>query len=69
MSDTGRIEPVLDYRFNSREGRDLIRLAASRLGLKETMPGPIKKTLLIVGILFLLALALDVWGLIYLPAH
>jgi hypothetical protein len=34
----GRIRPVAPYRFNSREGRDVIRLAAKQLGLKEGLP-------------------------------
>ena len=34
----GRIRPVAAYRFNSREGRDVIRLAAKQLGLKEGLP-------------------------------
>lgn len=38
LSDRGRIEPVVDYRFNSREGRDLIRLVGKQLGLKEHQP-------------------------------
>jgi hypothetical protein len=42
LSDRGRIEPVVDYRFNSREGRDLIRLVARRLGLKERQPLSLK---------------------------
>jgi hypothetical protein len=29
---------VAAYRFNSREGRDVIRLAAKQLGLKEGLP-------------------------------
>ncbi|BBY09074.1 hypothetical protein [Mycobacterium noviomagense] len=38
LSDRGRIEPVVDYRFNAREGRDLIRMVARQLGLKERQP-------------------------------
>ena len=34
----GGIRPVAEYRFNSREGRDVIRLAAKQLGLKEGLP-------------------------------
>lgn len=45
LSDRGRIEPVVDYRFNSREGRDLIRLVARQLGLKERQPLMLKLTL------------------------
>ena len=42
LSDRGRIEPVVNYRFNSREGRDLIRMVGKQLGLKERMPLSIK---------------------------
>lgn len=45
LSDRGRIEPVVDYKFNSREGRDLIRLVAGQLGLKERWPLTMKITL------------------------
>lgn len=38
LSDRGRIEPVVDYRFNAREGRDLIRAVARQQGLKERPP-------------------------------
>lgn len=38
LSDSGRIEPVAAYGFDSREGRDVIRLAARRLGLRERRP-------------------------------
>ncbi|WKG00786.1 hypothetical protein [Mycolicibacterium sp. HK-90] len=38
LSDRGRIEPVADYRFNSKEGRDLIRMVARQQGLKERQP-------------------------------
>ncbi|WP_102141305.1 hypothetical protein [Mycobacterium hubeiense] len=48
LSDRGRIEPVVDYRFNSREGRDLIRLVARQLGLKERQPLMLKLTLAVV---------------------
>jgi hypothetical protein len=34
----GHVRPVAEYRFNSREGRDVIRLAAKQLGLKEGLP-------------------------------
>ncbi len=42
LSDQGRIEQVVDYRFNAREGRDLIRLVAKRQGLKERQPLAVK---------------------------
>ena len=38
LSDRGEIEPVVNYRFNSREGRDLIRMVARQQGLKERQP-------------------------------
>lgn len=38
VSDRGRIEAVVDYRFTSREGRDLIRMVARQEGLKERQP-------------------------------
>lgn len=34
----GSIAPVADYRFDSREGRDLVRMAAKQLGIKERPP-------------------------------
>jgi len=63
LSDRGRIEPVVDYRFNSREGRDLIRAVARQLGLKERLP---------FSLMFSLVAALAtpvvfaIWGLIAL---
>lgn len=44
LSDRGLIEPVVDYKFNSREGRDLIRLVAKELGLRERLPMTLKLT-------------------------
>jgi len=38
LSDRGVIEPVVDYKVNSREGRDAIRLVAEQLGLRERLP-------------------------------
>ena len=38
IGSDGQIHPVADYRFNSREGRDVIRLAAQQLGLTERLP-------------------------------
>lgn len=38
LTDCGQIEPAADYKFNAREGRDLIRLVAKQLGLKERFP-------------------------------
>jgi len=42
LSDRGRIEPVVDYKFNAREGRDLIRMVAEQQGLKERQPLAVK---------------------------
>lgn len=45
LSDRGHIEPVVNYRFNSKEGRDLIRLVARQLGLTERQPWSVKLAL------------------------
>ena len=42
LSDRGVIEPVVDYKFSSREGRDAIRLVAEQLGLRERLPMTLK---------------------------
>lgn len=42
LSDDGRIERVVDYRFDSAEGRDVIRLAATQLGIPEKQPLSVK---------------------------
>jgi len=42
LSDRGVIESVVDYKFNSREGRDAIRLVAQQLGLRERLPMTLK---------------------------
>lgn len=42
ISDRGRIEQVVDYKFNAREGRDLIRTVAKQLGLNERQPLTVK---------------------------
>lgn len=42
LSDRGRVEQVVDYKFNAREGRDLIRLVARQQGLKERQPLAVK---------------------------
>ncbi|MDO3398820.1 hypothetical protein QWI29_02135 [Mycolicibacterium neoaurum] len=42
LSDRGVIEPVVDYRLNAREGRDLIRLVATELVLRERLPMTLK---------------------------
>lgn len=65
LSDRGRVEPVVDYKFNSREGRDLIRLTARQLGLKERLPFS-----LLVSLIMALATPVffAIWGLIALIA-
>ncbi|BBZ10618.1 hypothetical protein [Mycobacterium branderi] len=63
LSDRGRIEPVVDYRFNSREGRDLIRLVARQLGLKERQPFMLKLTL---AVILVTPLFFAVYGLVQL---
>jgi hypothetical protein len=42
LSERGRVEPVVDYRFSSEEGRGLIKAAARELGLREHMPASAK---------------------------
>ncbi|WP_241473849.1 hypothetical protein [Mycolicibacterium neoaurum] len=44
LSDQGVIQPVVDYKFNAREGRDLLRLVAKELGLRERLPMTLKIT-------------------------
>ena len=63
LSDRGRIEPVVDYRFNSREGRDLIRLVAQQRGLKERLPFSLKFSL---GAALMTPVFFAVWGLVAL---
>lgn len=63
LSDRGVIEPVVDYKFNSREGRDVIRLVAKGLGLRERLP----MTLKITAVFVLITPAFfAVWGLVVL---
>lgn len=50
LSDRGRIEPVVDYKFNSREGRDLIRAVARQLGRKERQPLSLKLTVAMIAV-------------------
>lgn len=38
LDDTGAVRPVVDYRFDSNEGRDLVRACAERLGMRERLP-------------------------------
>jgi hypothetical protein len=63
LSDRGRIEPVVDYRFNSREGRDLIRLVAQQQGLKEHLPFSVESSL---GAALMTPVFFAVWGLVAL---
>jgi hypothetical protein len=63
LSDRGRIEPVVDYKFNSREGRDLIRAVARQLGLKERLPFSLMFSLVMV---LATPAVFAVWGLITL---
>lgn len=63
LSDRGRIEPVVDYKFNSREGRDLIRLVARQLGLKERQPLSVKFVWLCV---LITPAFFAVYGVVYL---
>ena len=38
ISEEARLEPVVDYRFSSEEGRKLITSAGKELGLRQHMP-------------------------------
>ncbi|WP_454787513.1 hypothetical protein [Mycolicibacterium lutetiense] len=49
LSDRGRIEQVVDYKFNAGEGRDLIGTVARQIGLKERQPLPLKMTCAMVS--------------------
>ncbi|MBE5477888.1 hypothetical protein E3G68_005242 [Mycobacteroides abscessus] len=66
LSDRGVIEPVVDYRFNSREGRDLIRLVAKQLGLRERLPMTLKLTAVCV---LITPAFFAVWGIVVLVQH
>jgi hypothetical protein len=63
LSDAGRIEPVVNYKFNPKEGRDLIRLVARQLGRKERPPLSVN-----IGLAFALATPafFAVYGLVQL---
>ncbi|MEV0671248.1 hypothetical protein [Mycobacterium sp. NPDC050441] len=65
MSDRGRIERVVDYKFNAREGRDLIRMVAKQSGLKERQPLTVKMTWAMVSAV---PIGFGVYGLVEL-AH
>lgn len=53
----GGVVPVADYRFDSSEGRDLIRLVGSQLGLKEREPAVIRGAYVAMAAPFLVGLA------------
>jgi hypothetical protein len=65
LSDRGRIEAVVDYKFNSREGRDLIRLVARQQGLTERLPLALKFTLIMIAAT---PATFAAWGLVALVA-
>ena len=66
LSDHGRIEPVVNYRFNSKEGRDLIRMVARQQGLKERWPWVLN----LAAVFVLITPAFfAVYGLIQLITH
>ncbi len=65
LSDRGRIEQVVDYKFNAREGRDLIRMVAKQLGFEERQPLTVKMTWAIASAV---PIGLVVYGLVEL-AH
>lgn len=63
LSDRGVVEPVVDYKFNSREGRDLIRLVAKELGLRERLPMTLKFT---AACVLITPAVFAVWGIVSL---
>ncbi|WP_441964545.1 hypothetical protein [Mycolicibacterium houstonense] len=66
LSDRGRIEPVVNYRFNSREGRDLIRMVARQQGLKERQPWSVN---LALGAMLATPVGFAILGLVQLANH
>lgn len=66
-ADTGEAGAVVDYAFDSSEGRDLVREVAAAHGWSEAM-GTEQKIGLVVGIgaLVLVVLGFLVWGLVAL---
>ena len=66
LSDRGHIEPVVNYRFNSREGRDLIRMVAGRQGLKERQPWSVN---LALGAVLATPVGFAILGLAQLANH
>jgi hypothetical protein len=66
LSERGRVEPVVNYRFNSREGRDLIRLVARQLGLKERQP---LSFLAPMAMLAVSSVGFAIWGVVALILH
>jgi hypothetical protein len=65
LSDRGRVEPVVDYKFNSREGRDLIRAVARQQGLTERLPLVLKLTIAVIAVT---PATFAVWGAVALIA-
>lgn len=66
LSDRGQIEPVIDYQFNSREGRDLIRMVARQQGLKERQPWSVNVAL---GLMLITPAFFAVYGLVHVVAN
>jgi len=65
--DTGKVGKVVDYSFDSSEGRDLVRGVAREQGWSERMGGQQKGAIIVgVGTLVLLVLAFAAWGVIAL---
>lgn len=54
LDEHGRFGPVVDFRFNSEEGRDLVKGVAQQLGLKEKR-GAAERT----GLVFALVAGVD----------
>lgn len=61
LTDDGAIERVAGFRFNTREVRDVIRLAARQLGLKERLPKSVKATIAGVAASILAAVCVGAW--------
>jgi hypothetical protein len=63
----GHVGKVVDYSFDSSEGRDLIRGVATEQGWSERMGGQQKGAIIVgVGTLVLTALAFAAWGIVSL---
>src|SRR5690625_74677 len=63
VTDDGRVAPVADYRFNAREGRDLIRLVARQLDLTERQPLTVNVA---TAAILVTPIAFAVYGLVWL---